>query len=91
MQCLCIGYELVNIQIDSGRATTELGLLDEVYRAVRDDGSGEDDVILLGSFAVDAGWTANVCFGGENRDILFITAKDSIYTLQMQVQGAQIF
>ncbi len=33
------------------------------------------------------GWTANVCFGGVNRDILFITANTSVYTLQMKVKG----
>lgn len=33
------------------------------------------------------GWTANVCFGGANRDILFITSGKSVYTLQMNVKG----
>jgi gluconolactonase len=33
------------------------------------------------------GWTANLCFGGVNRDILFITSSKSVYTLQMNVQG----
>jgi len=37
---------------------------------------------------VDEDWTANVTFGGPNRDILFITAMDSVYTLQMAVRGA---
>ncbi len=32
-------------------------------------------------------WTANVCFGGKNRDQLFITASKSLYILQMQVKG----
>lgn len=32
-------------------------------------------------------WTANVTFGGENRDILFITASKTIYTLKMKVKG----
>ncbi|APQ18282.1 SMP-30/gluconolactonase/LRE family protein [Maribacter hydrothermalis] len=34
-------------------------------------------------------WTANVTFGGKNQDILFITAKGSIYTLQMNVTGVR--
>ncbi len=34
-------------------------------------------------------WTANVCFGGKNHDLLFITASKAIYTLQMNVQGVQ--
>ncbi|MEJ7693242.1 SMP-30/gluconolactonase/LRE family protein [Daejeonella sp.] len=33
------------------------------------------------------GWTANVCFGGVNRDVLFITSNKSVYTLQMNVKG----
>jgi gluconolactonase len=41
----------------------------------------------LGSIAVPEGWTANVCFGGPNRDQLFITASGSVYVLQMNVQG----
>jgi len=32
-------------------------------------------------------WTANVCFGGKNRDILFITASTGIYILKMNVKG----
>lgn len=32
-------------------------------------------------------WTANVCFGGKNRDKLFITASTAIYVLDMKVRG----
>lgn len=31
-------------------------------------------------------WTANLCFGGKNRDILFITAGPSVYYLKMNVK-----
>lgn len=31
--------------------------------------------------------TANVCFGGKNRDVLFITASKAVYTLKMNVRG----
>lgn len=37
--------------------------------------------------AVPEKWTANVTFGGPNQNILFITAMDSIYTLEMAVNG----
>lgn len=33
-------------------------------------------------------WTANVCFGGKERNKLFITASKSIYTVDMVVTGA---
>ncbi|WP_273566312.1 SMP-30/gluconolactonase/LRE family protein [Maribacter halichondriae] len=32
-------------------------------------------------------WTANVTFGGPQQNILFITAMDSVYTLEMAVNG----
>lgn len=37
---------------------------------------------------VDAGWTANVCFGGKDRQTLFITAKEYLFGLRMRVKGA---
>ncbi len=33
-------------------------------------------------------WTGNVCFGGKDRQTLFITASKSVYTLAMKVKGA---
>lgn len=33
-------------------------------------------------------WTANVTFAGKDRGLLFITAMDSVYTLDMAVTGA---
>lgn len=38
---------------------------------------------------IDEEWTANVTFGGKNQDILFITAKGSVYTLKMNVHGVR--
>jgi gluconolactonase len=38
---------------------------------------------------VEAGWTANVCFGGEDMKILFITASQYLYILQMNVKGVR--
>jgi gluconolactonase len=32
---------------------------------------------------------SNVCFGGKKRDILFITARTSVYILKMNVKGVQ--
>ena len=34
-------------------------------------------------------WTANVTFGGKNQNILFITAKGSVYTLKMNLHGVR--
>jgi gluconolactonase len=38
---------------------------------------------------IDEDWTANVTFGGPERNLLFITAMDSVYTLRMQVRGTR--
>lgn len=38
---------------------------------------------------VDAGWTANVTFGGEYRDLLFITASQKVFGLKMLVKGVR--
>ena len=37
--------------------------------------------------AIDEPWTANVCFGGKDRQTLFITASKSLYSLRMRVKG----
>jgi gluconolactonase len=34
-------------------------------------------------------WTANVTFGGPSQNILFITAMNSVYTLEMNVNGVR--
>lgn len=36
---------------------------------------------------VPENWTANVTFAGPNKDLLFITAMDAVYTLKMNVKG----
>ncbi len=36
---------------------------------------------------IDAPWTANVCFGGKDRQTLFITAMQNLFGLRMQVKG----
>ena len=38
---------------------------------------------------VPSKWTANLCFGGKKKNILFITASESIYTLLMNVKGVE--
>lgn len=34
-------------------------------------------------------WTANICFAGKHKDLLFITASKAIYTLKMKVKGVE--
>ncbi len=35
-------------------------------------------------------WTANVCFGGKDRQTLFITASKGFYSIRMKTKGAYI-
>jgi len=37
--------------------------------------------------AIHEAWTGNICFGGKDRRLLFITASTSIYGLRMAVKG----
>jgi endonuclease/exonuclease/phosphatase family metal-dependent hydrolase len=46
-------FTLIDFHIDPNQTDAELSALANVYRAVRDDGRGEDDVILLGDLNVD--------------------------------------
>ena len=41
----------------------------------------------IAHFPIPEQWTANVCFGGRERNILFITASKSVYALKMLVHG----
>ena len=34
-------------------------------------------------------WTTNVCFGGKDRRLLFITAEKSVYGMRMKVKGVE--
>lgn len=46
-------FTLVNVHTDPDEVQAELNVMDDVYFAVRNDGRGEDDVILLGDFNAD--------------------------------------
>lgn len=43
----------------------------------------------IGHIDVPEPWTANLCFGGKNRDVLFITASKAVYVMQMKVKGVE--
>ena len=49
-------FTLANMKIDPQRSKEELAQLAELFRAIRNDGRGEDDVLIVGDFnAGDAG------------------------------------
>lgn len=43
----------------------------------------------IGTIKIPQNWTANVTFGGPNLKTLFITAMQSVYTLDMKVRGTR--
>jgi gluconolactonase len=45
--------------------------------------------VKIAHIAINEPWTANLCFAGKNKDILFITASKAIYILQMKVRGVE--
>lgn len=47
-------FTLVNIHTDPDEVQRELSVLDDVFRAVRNDGRFEDDIILLGDLNADS-------------------------------------
>lgn len=49
------------------------------------DSQGEQ----IGHIPVEAGWTANVCFGGKEMQTLFITASEYLYSIRMNVKGVR--
>jgi len=45
--------------------------------------------VKIGHIEIDEPWTGNLCFGGKDKDVLFITASTAIYTLKMNVKGVE--
>lgn len=43
----------------------------------------------IGHIDIPEPWTANLCFGGKDKNVLFITASTAIYTLKMNVRGVE--
>jgi len=44
---------------------------------------------LIGHINIAEPWTANLCFGGKNKVVLFITASTALYTVKMNVKGVE--
>ena len=44
--------------------------------------------VQVGHIDVPQPWTGNLCFGGPGHKTLFITASESLYSIQMRVKGA---
>lgn len=44
---------------------------------------------LIRIIKVPEKWTANACFGGKDRNILFLTASETVYIVKMPVKGIE--
>jgi gluconolactonase len=43
----------------------------------------------IGHIDIHEPWTANLCFGGKDKNVLFIAASTAIYTIKMNVKGVE--
>jgi len=43
----------------------------------------------IGHINVPENWCGNICFGGKNKDVLFITASKSLYTIKTNAKGVE--
>ncbi|MBN72323.1 MAG: endonuclease/exonuclease/phosphatase [Gimesia sp.] len=72
-------FTLINIHTDPDETDQELNVLDDVYRVVANDGSQEDDVILLGDLNVD---DQNLGELGRVGDLMWTVSKTPTNTRQ---------
>jgi gluconolactonase len=43
----------------------------------------------IAHIAINEPWTANICFSGKHKDVLFLTSSKAVYTFQMKVKGVE--
>jgi hypothetical protein len=76
-------FTLINVDVDPDNVAVELDLLAETYRAVRDDGRNEDDIILLGNLRTD-----DQHLGGLNK---LLGVEPLLSNVPTTVRGAELF
>ncbi len=60
---------------------------DNVYLTGKVVTGGDRSGKKVKHIAVAESWTGNICFGGKDRQTLFITASTGLYALKMRVKG----
>lgn len=58
-------FSIVNVRINLTRAAAEVALLPSIFSAVRSDGRGEDDVVMLGLFQADDSYLVPQIMGAD--------------------------
>lgn len=56
-------FSLVNVRVDLARAPREVAVLGQLFDSVREDGRGEDDVVITGLFQADDAYLLPVIAG----------------------------
>lgn len=86
------GAKLVNRRVLLNRGSDGM-VLDEKGNLYLTGKAGVDIYSLkgehIGNIKIPEPHTANLCFGGKDRDLLFITASKSVYILKMKVRGVE--
>ncbi len=63
-------FSLMNVRIDLASAAAEVNLVPSMLDAVRRDGRGEDDVVMLGLFQADDAYLRSVLAGGSHESLV---------------------
>ncbi len=69
-------FTMVNVRIDLSRAPREVALMGQLFKSVRDDGRGEDDVLVAGLFQADDAYLLPVIAGPNVRAAVTSTPTD---------------
>lgn len=69
-------FTVVNARVDLARAPSEVALINQLFKSVRDDGRGEDDVIVAGLFQADDAYLLPVIAGPQIQAAVSSTPTD---------------
>ncbi len=76
-------FTLANVQLNASEPDKELAHLGELFRAIRLDGRGEDDVILAGDFLANDLQLRKLHHENGLRPVIFATATNTKNDLQL--------
>ncbi len=69
-------FSLVNVRVELSRAPQEVAVLGQLFKSVREDGRGEDDVIVAGLFQADDSYLLPVIAGEKIQAAVTSTPTD---------------
>lgn len=69
-------FSMVNVRVELSRAPQEVAVLAQLFKSVREDGRGEDDVIVAGLFQADDGYLLPAIAGDKIQAAVTSTPTD---------------